>query len=338
MWKYLQSKVVLFVLLGLVVVVVVLLIFNETRLKPMRVALTWLNQAQFAGIYVADAKDFYRNEGLEVHAIERDIKGPSPIELLREKKVDIAVISPGEFLRAASNGENVVALAVVYQSLPTVIASLEKTGIRSPKDLIGKKVGLTVVNEESKLVVNALLEKEGVQKNGPTFSAVGSNQVGALLNGDVDAVSIYRTNELYELDKKDISYSLIFPERFGVDIYADIIVVRKEYVLEHEKEIGGFLRATFKGWEFAEQDPDEATRITLNVDNPRYHDAEREAYILKNALKLIRQYPKQTMGQMIPLQWTYMYEQFRKHGLVSDIELDNFFVDWHVYERMGFPE
>lgn len=324
--------------MGIIAIVALLFVFNETKPKSIRVALSWLNQAQFAGMYVASAKGFYKDEGVLVHLMERDLKGPSTIDLLDEKKVDVAIVSSGDFLRAADNGKDILALAAIFQTSPIVIASLEKNSIKSPKDLVGKKIGIAIVSEESKLPVHALLEGADIPKSAVTFLEVGHKQVDALLQGEVDAISIYRTNELYELEKKEVPYSLIFPERFGVDLYGDVIVVNKEYLFNHEKEIGGFLRATFKGWEFAERDPHEATRITLEVDNPKYHDVVRERYILENALKIIRLYPKQTMGQMIPQHWFYMHELFHRYGLIGDIELANFFIDAEQYRKLGFPE
>ena len=62
------AKTLLIVSLGFVAVVVVLMfIFNGFKLKPVRVGLSWLNQGQFAGMYVADAEGFYRDEGIIVH-------------------------------------------------------------------------------------------------------------------------------------------------------------------------------------------------------------------------------------------------------------------------------
>lgn len=320
------------------VIFALLLIRKMIKLEPVRVALPWLNQAQFAGMYVADMKGFYRDERIMVHLLERDLSGATAVSLLKEGKADIAIMSAGNFLRAANDGEEIVALAAVFQTSPTVIVSLEQARIKSPKDLMGKKIGLSIVNQEAKLPLLALLEEADVPEKSITFSGVGSNQVDALLRGDVDAVSVYRINELYELDKKNIPYSLLFPERFGVDMYGDIIVVRKKYLLSHIKEVGGFLRATFKGWKFAEQDSYEAVRITLQADNPKYHDVAREEYILKNALKMIRLSPKQVLGQMVPLQWNYMYALFKKHGIVDEMELENFFIDVNMYQKLGFPE
>lgn len=337
MWKsHIASRAVpLLLLLGVMVLIVVL---NRPRSEPVRVALPWLHQAQFAGMYVAETKGFYRNEGVAVHLIERDLTDSPIVDLLTDGKADIAIISPGDFFRAASNGKEIVALAAVFQTTPSVIASLEKTGIKSPEDLKGKRLGLPTVTEESKLLLHALLKDEKNLENSITFSAVGYNQVDALVKGDVDAVAFHRTNELYELENKGVAYSLIFPERFGVDMYGDIIVVSRDYLSTHKKEIGGFLRATFKGWEFAEKNPDEAVRITLEVDNLKYHDAAREEYVLKSVLKMVRPSPKQIMGQMVPMYWNYTFELFQRYGIIDDIELNNFFIDASVYKELGFPE
>lgn len=289
-------------------------------------------------MYVAEDKGLYRREGLAVTLIERDLKGPKLVDLLESGAIDIAVVSSGDFLRAINAGARVKALAAVYQISPIALASLGDNQIASPQDLWGKKIGIAVVTEESKLPYYALLEGAKMPTSAVTFTEVGFNQIDALLDGTVDAVSIYRTNELYELDKKGVPYTLLLPERFGVDLYGDIIVVNDAYLEKHTKEVGGFLRATFKGWKYAEQNPDEAVRAILKMDNPKYHDAERERYILNNALMLVRQYPKQTLGQMLPLQWTYMYSLFKQHGLVSDIVIDNFFPDFKTFEKLGFPE
>ncbi len=338
MWKSLHGSTVVALIFAGLLIAALVFAFNREKLEPVRVALPWLHQAQFAGMYVANAKNLYKNEGISVHLIERDLDGSLVVDLLSKGKADIAIISPGEFLRAANNKKDIVALAAVFQMSPTVILSLEKTGIQSPKDLKGKKVGLPKVTEESKLIVYALLEEAQIPEDSVTFLEVGHNQIDALLRGEVDAVSIHRTNELYELEKKKIPHSLIFPERFGVDMYGDIIVVSKEYLSSHKKEIGGFLRATFRGWETAEKTPNEAIQITLGVDNPKYHDATREEYILSNVLKMVRQYPKQTMGQMIPMHWHYLYELFRGHGIVEEFELNDFFIHPLTYRDLGFPK
>lgn len=336
MWKStLAWRVIPLVSIGLAIVAFLFLF--KGVVEPIRVALPWLHQAQFAGMYVADAQGYYKNEGLAIHLIERNFNGSLAVDLLNEKKADIAVMSPGEFLSSASQGKDVVALAAVFQASPIVIASLTPAGIKAPKDLSGKNVGISKVTEESKLPLYALLKETKIPETSVIFSEVGYNQVDALLRGDVDAISIYRTNELYELENRNVPYSVIFPERFGVDMYGDIIVTSKAYLLRHKKQVGGFLRATFKGWEAAEKDPYQATLITLNVDNLKYHDFAREAYILKNALMMVRQHPKQNLGQMVSAHWAYLYKLFQGHGLVNDIELNNFFIHASVYQELGFP-
>lgn len=320
------------------IAIIGLLVYREAHLASVRVALSWFHQAQFAGMYVADANGLYRKEGITVHLIERDLKGGGPAELLATGKADIALLSSADFLHAVDRGEDIVALAAVFQTTPITIASFQSAGIKSPEDLVGKKIGLAVVTEESKLPIYALLEESNISKDKVSFIDVGYDQVEALFRGEVDAISIYRTNELYELEKKGTPYSLMFPERFGVDMYGDIIAVRRSYLQGHEKEIGGFLRATFVGWSIAKEDPEEATRHTLEVDNPKYHDAAREAYILHSALKMVQQYPKQTLGQMLPMHWEYMHDLFKKHGLVRDLTLENHFPSAEDYQKIGFPE
>lgn len=312
-------------------------IFISGKKESVRVGLKWLHQAQFAGMYVADVKKYYEEQGLEVSLIERNDIKTSTIKKVANGEFDIGVVSVGDALKSIGAGDKIKILATTFQIAPMAIVSLRSANISKPDDLRGKKLGIANGSEESKLPFYALLEEANIPANAITFKEVSYQQVDALLKKEVDAIVVYRTNELYKLEKEKIEYNILLPERFGVDLYDDILVTSEAYLEKNPKIIQKFLRATMQGWAYAIDHQDETLDIVFARDNPEYHDRERESFILKRTLELVRVYPKQTIGQMIPLQWTYIYNLFHNHGIIGTFNISDFFASPEVLQYIHYP-
>src|SRR6476661_9188894 len=126
---------------------------------PTIVQLKWKHQFQFAGIYAAQKKGFYKQEGLNV-LIKPGGPNISPVDEVVSGRASIGIFDPNLILKN-SKEKPLVVLAAIMQSSPYVILSLKEKNILKPSDLIGK----TVLAEQDQGwdIFKAVLLKEGIK-------------------------------------------------------------------------------------------------------------------------------------------------------------------------------
>ena len=113
---------------------------GASALQPVTLQLKWKHQFQFAGYYAALEKGYYRDAGMDVHILEA---GPthSSVETVVGGGADFGV-SNTQLLLDKSHGAPVVALAAIMQHSPLSLVVLRDSGIRTAKDLAGRKLYL----------------------------------------------------------------------------------------------------------------------------------------------------------------------------------------------------
>ena len=127
------------------------------------VRLKWFNQAQFAGFYVAQEKGFYKSAGLDVNIQPGGPDFPA-VQMVAGGNEQFGVTGADQILIARSKGVPIVALAVIYRRNPFVMFSLQKSGIKTPADWVGKKVGVKIGGNEE-LIYRAVLAKAKIDKS-----------------------------------------------------------------------------------------------------------------------------------------------------------------------------
>src|ERR1700728_907263 len=131
--------------------------------EAVTLRLKWLNQAQFAGFYVAQEKGYYKSAGLDVSIQPGGPDFPA-VQMVAGGNEQFGVTGADQILIARSKGVPVVALAVIYRRNPFVLFSLAKSRIKGPTDYVGKKVCVKIGGNEE-LIYRAVLAKAGVDKS-----------------------------------------------------------------------------------------------------------------------------------------------------------------------------
>src|ERR1700756_3725470 len=175
--------------------------------ESVTLRLKWFHQAQFAGFYVAKEKDFYKSVGLNV-----DIQPGGPdfpaIQMVSGGNEQFGVTGADQILIARSKGVPVVALAVIYRRNPFVLFSLAKSGIKTPADWVGKKVGVKIGGNEE-LIYRAVLAKAGIDKAKLSEIPVKFDMT-PLLAGAIDVWPGYLINEVLEAKEKGFDANVIY--------------------------------------------------------------------------------------------------------------------------------
>jgi ABC-type nitrate/sulfonate/bicarbonate transport system substrate-binding protein len=276
------------------------------------VRLKWFNQAQFAGFYVAQDKGIYKAAGLDVNIQPGGPDFPA-IQMIAGGNEQFGVTGADQILIARSKGVPVVALAVIYRRNPFVLFSLAKSGIKTPADFVGKKIGLKIGGNEE-LIYRAVLAKAGIDKSRLTEIPVKFD-ITPLLTGDIDVWPGYLINEVLAAKEKGFDVNIITPSQYGIDLYADTLFTTEKMLKEKPDVVQKFVAATLQGWTSAMAAPEEAAKITIKYGDKLTYD--HELAMIKASIPLLKPDDK-PVGYMDEAGWSSVQKLLLDAGFQKD--------------------
>jgi len=233
---------------------------DETPVLPATLQLNWFHEAEFVGYYVADAKGFYKDDGLDVTIMEGGPGDPA-IDHVVDGRADFAVSSFGEQRDSVAAGRPTVAVMAAFQIPPLVIFSLSESGIARPADLAGTRVGVTT--DYWREVLQETLKASGVKPSAVTAVEVEADDLRALYDGEVDAWLGYAHDEPIQAEVAGHEIRNIFPADYGIGGYEGLVLAAEQTIADEPAYVSAFVRASQRGWRYAVEHPEEAARILL---------------------------------------------------------------------------
>ena len=233
--------------------------------------LKWVTQAQFAGYYVALENGFYGDEDLNV-TIKPGGPDIAPTQVLAGGGADVTVEWMPAALAAREKGLPMVNIAQPFKSSGMMLTCRKDAGVATTDDFAGKTLGVWFFGNEfpflswmSQLGLGTEGGADGVEVLKQGFN------VDPILNGQAACVSTMTYNEYWQVIDAGLT-----PDDLVTFKYEDQGVATLEdglYVLEDnlsdpafQDKMVRFVRASMKGWKWAEENPDEAALIVLDYD------------------------------------------------------------------------
>ncbi len=277
-------------IIGLIVILVIigaLAVFlantnKQDDLNSVTIRLKWLHQSQFAGYYVAEQEGFYKDKGINVKLVPGGAETPS-IQIVAGGSEQFGVSGMSQLIEARAQGIPIVALATTYRKNPLIWFGIDEN-IRTPQDLVGKKVGLTV-GSNSDLLFRAMLKKTGVDINDITIVPVKYN-LSLLLEKKVDVYEGYLTDQPITAELAGYKTYIINPSDYGINFYGDTLFTTEKVIQENPDLVKRVTRATLKGWQFAYDHPEKAVDYVLMYSDQL--NKEQEMRGMKASLELIK--------------------------------------------------
>jgi ABC-type nitrate/sulfonate/bicarbonate transport system substrate-binding protein len=211
---------------------------------PLTMQAAWINDAEFAGYYVALDKGLYKEAGLDLTYLSG---GPDviPESTLVSAKADLALTTPDTTVTAITQqGAKFKIIGAQYQKNPIGIVSLAEKPIKTPQDLIGKTLAVPPVNVVS---VEAMFALQGIDKSKVNIVPYAYDPT-PLIKGEIDASLDFTTNVPFTIKQagKDATSFLLYD--FGFTIYNDTVVVSEETLKTKRKELVAWLKVSRAGW------------------------------------------------------------------------------------------
>jgi NitT/TauT family transport system substrate-binding protein len=217
--------------------------------------LNWFHLADHSPVYMALKKGYYKEEGLELTVLRGSGSGDSA-KKIDLKQADVGISDAPTVVTAISKGANLKIVAVVYDKAGNNLFFKKSANIRSPKDLVGKKVAAPPADSH-RVLWPAFAALNKIDPNAITMVNVKPEGKQAIVAaGEVDAsFDLYTSYAIWEkvLGKGQVGH-LLWAD-FGLPIYGHTYFVNTETIQKNPKLIERFLRATHKGWRDASADP-----------------------------------------------------------------------------------
>ncbi len=253
--------------------------------------LKWVTQAQFAGYYVAQAKGFYTDENLNV-TIKPGGPDIAPGQVIAGGGADVVIDWMPSALAAREKGLPLVNIAQPFASSGLMLTCLKETGIAAPTDFADKTLGVWFFGNEYPFL--SWMSQLGLATDGSAGGVTVLKQgfnVDPLLQKQAACISTMTYNEYWQVIDAGIT-----PEDLVTFKYQDMGVATLEdglYVLEDkladpafEDKMVRFVRASMKGWKFAEANPDEAAMIVLENDETGAQTEQHQKRMMGEVAKL----------------------------------------------------
>ncbi len=238
-------------------------------MKDIAVALDWTPNTNHAGFYVAKAKGFYADAGLNVALLSPhlDEYKDTPASKLTSGKAQFAV-TPSETVisfhtNTAEEKPKIVAVATLLQDSTSAIVTLKSSGIDKPAQLDGKRYASYAARFEGR-IVQQMIRNDGGKGDYIELVPPMLGIWNTLLTGDADATWIFSAWEGIQAKRKGIELNSFKLEDYNIAYgYSPVLITLPSTLSDDADMVKAFLAATSKGYKFAVENPKAAAELLV---------------------------------------------------------------------------
>lgn len=304
---------------------------NENPPDQITVQLSQPNSAEFAGFYTAVEMGYYADENLIVNLVPRS-QTINPIAEVLAGNAQFGIASGDQILRTQAAGNDIVAIATIYQLNPLMIMSLPTDPILRPEDLAGKRIGVNSADLDNPrdLQLISLLEKKDIDRNSietlTTWDFFGAYD---LTSERLSAVSGFdTTKEAINAQLEGDEVTQMFFSDYDINIYLNPIFTNGYLTRGQPDLVNRFMRATLKGYQYAIENPAEAVQFCLAHDNTL--DRNVQSAMLQSQIPLIDP-GYRPLGWMEEAVWQSTQDILLEQGIIpSPVELGTVYTNLFV--------
>jgi NitT/TauT family transport system substrate-binding protein len=229
--------------------------------EAVTIQLKWVTQAQFAGYFVAQAKGFYKDAGLDV-TIKPGGPDINPQQVLAGGGADVVIDWMPSALATREKGQAVVNIAQPFK----------RSGMMAPADFKGKKLGVWFFGNEYPFL--SWMSQLGIPTTGGADGVEVIKQgfnVDPLIQKQADCISTMTYNEYWQVIDAGIPADQLVTFKYedqGVATLEDGLYVMEDKLKDAAfvETMAKFVKASMKGWDYARANGDEAAQIVVDND------------------------------------------------------------------------
>jgi NitT/TauT family transport system substrate-binding protein len=241
-------------------------------LTPVKLQLQWFYQSQFAGYIAAVDQGFYSEQGLDVQLLEGAVD-IVPQTVLAQGKADYAVAWVPKALASREQGANITDVGQIFARSGTYQVAWKDSGITSPANFKGKKIGNWGFGNEFELFAG--MTKVNLDPGKDVTLVQQQFDMQALLKKEIDAAQAMSYNEYAQLleAKNPATGKLYTPDDFsiidwkqvGTSMLQDAVWANTAKLSDpgYQQQTVKFLLGTIKGWAYCRDNPEKCRDMVV---------------------------------------------------------------------------
>lgn len=229
---------------------------------PIKFQLDWRFEGPAALFLASQAKGHYKAAGLDV-TIDAGSGSGATVTRVASGAYDLGFADLAALMEFHANNPDApnkpVAVMMVYNNTPAAVLALKKSGIKTPADLNGKKLGAPGFDAGRKAFpifakANNISGVQWTSMDPPLRETM-------LVRGDIEAITGFSFTSILNLEARGVKTEdivvLSFPDH-GVKLYGNAIIASPKLIRENPKAVTAFLQAFAKGAKEVMANPDPA--------------------------------------------------------------------------------
>jgi NitT/TauT family transport system substrate-binding protein len=234
----------------------------SAQTTPLKFQLDWRFEGPAAFFLVPAAKGYFKDAKLDV-TVDAGNGSGGAVNRVASGAYDMGFADLAALMEFHANNPDApnkpVAVMMVYNNTPASVMALKKSGIKTPADLSGKKLGAPVFDAGRKAF--PVFEKANNVSNVQWVSMDPPLRETMLVRGDVDAITGFTFTSLLNIEARGVKAADVvvmqYPD-YGVKLYGNAIIASPKMIKENPEAIKAFLLAFTKGAKDVIADPAKA--------------------------------------------------------------------------------
>jgi NitT/TauT family transport system substrate-binding protein len=296
----------------------------------MELALDWTPNTNHTGVYVARAKGYYDEAGVDltIRSPAADDYETTPAKRVARGDSTVAIAPSESAISYHTHPDypSLTAVAAVCQRDTSAIVTLASSGIDRPKKLDSSTYASYDARFEDD-IVRQLIRNDGGRGELEIVTPPKLGIPNTLVDGEADATWVFMPWEGVQAERDGVELNAFALDDYGVPYgYTPVMLARPEQVEEAGDDLERFLDATRRGYEFAAADPDEAAAILGDTaEGPGLDD---ETFLRESQRRIADAYLEDgTWGRMRRERWVDFVKWLAAESLVETLEGDRLGAD-----------
>jgi len=278
----------------------------------------WLPQAQFAGYYVAFDRGIYRQHGIDLSIVTGGPDRPAS-DALEHGIADCGTLWLSTAIQMRARGAPLVHVAQMSQRSALLLIAKKSSGIATPKDMDGKKVG--VWDGDFLLQPQAFFRQHGLKVHIVPLAS----SINLFLRDAIDVTSAMWFNEYHAILNSGVDadeLNLFLFQDYGLNFPEDGIYCTEQLCRDRPEVCRSFAQASLEGWQYAFAHPEE----TLDVVKPYMEQAHvatnrpHQQWMLARMQDLMKPVSKDTLpGTLVPEDYARVAKILKDNALITQV-------------------
>lgn len=234
---------------------------KSNKLTPFKLAFDWTPNTNHTGVYVALAKGWYKEQGLDLKILPYSADVSSSV-LVTSEKADMGISFIEDVVGETAKNNPLVSLGAILQHNTSGLIVLKSSGITRPKDLDGKIYGGYGSPFENPIISEIIKKDGGIGDFKNVVLEIGAMQ--ALETKKIDFVWIFSGWELVQARLDGIQFNYFPLIKYGIPDSPTAVFVATPNKIKNSPELfKKFMTATAQGYEYARLFPKESAQILI---------------------------------------------------------------------------